>query len=74
VYGEKKVIGLVHTRFGPTGGVETYLNKLVPSLLERNWRVHYVTARIQQPILDGMILHKIPILGLHLEEHIRSFF
>ena len=58
----EKVIGLVHTRFGPTGGVETYLNKLVPSLLERNWRVHYVTARIQQPIPDGMILHKIPIL------------
>jgi glycosyltransferase involved in cell wall biosynthesis len=31
-----KVIGLIHTRFSPTGGVENYINKLVASLLEKN--------------------------------------
>ena len=58
----QKIIGLVHTRFSPTGGVENYINKLVPALLARNWQVHYFTARIEQPVLHGMIIHKIPII------------
>jgi len=44
------------------GGVENYINKLVPDLLNRNWQVHYFAAKIEQPILPGMIFHKIPII------------
>jgi len=58
----QKIIGLVHTRFSPMGGVENYINKLVPDLLNRNWQVHYFAAKIEQPILPGMIFHKIPII------------
>ncbi|NVM21815.1 MAG: glycosyltransferase family 4 protein [Desulfobacterales bacterium] len=58
----QKVIGLVHTRFSPTGGVESYINKLVPALLARNWQIHYFTARIEQHIPPGMIIHKIPVI------------
>jgi len=58
----QKIIGLVHTRFSPMGGVENYINKLVPDLLNRNWQVHYFAAKIEQPILPGMILHKIPVI------------
>lgn len=58
----QKIIGLVHTRFSPMGGVENYINKLVPDLLNRNWQVHYFAAKLEQPILNGMIFHKIPII------------
>jgi len=58
----QKIIGLVHTRFSPIGGVENYINKLVPDLLNRNWEIHYFTGKIEQPILPGMIVHKIPII------------
>ena len=58
----QKIIGLVHTRFSPRGGVENYINKLVPDLLNRNWQVHYFAVKIEQPILPGMIFHKIPII------------
>jgi len=58
----QKIIGLVHTRFSPTGGVENYINKLIPTLLERNWLIHYFTAKIQQPVSAGMIIHKIPVV------------
>ena len=44
------------------GGVENYINKQVPDLLNRNWQVHYFAAKIEQPILPGMILHKIQII------------
>lgn len=57
-----KTIGLIHTRFSQTGGVENYINKLVPSLLERNWRIHYFTAKIEQPVPSGMTIHKIPVI------------
>ena len=36
----QKIIGLIHTRFSPMGGVKNYINKLVPDLLNRNWQVH----------------------------------
>lgn len=58
----QKIIGLVHTRFSPIGGVENYINKLVPDLLNRNWKMHYFTGKIEQPIPTGMIVHKIPII------------
>ena len=58
----QKIIGLVHTRFSPTGGVETYINKLVPSLIARNWEIHYLTARVEQDIPQGMTVHKVPII------------
>jgi UDP-glucose:(heptosyl)LPS alpha-1,3-glucosyltransferase len=58
----QKIIGLVHTRFSPIGGVENYINKLVPDLLNRSWQVHYFAAKIEQPTLPGMIVHKIPII------------
>lgn len=57
-----KTIGLIHTRFSQTGGVENYINKLVPSLLERNWQIHYFTAKIEQPVPEGMTVHKIPVI------------
>jgi UDP-glucose:(heptosyl)LPS alpha-1,3-glucosyltransferase len=58
----QKIIGLVHTRFSPTGGVENYINKLVQDLLNRNWELHYFTGKIEQPVPEGMIIHKIPII------------
>jgi len=58
----EKIIGLVHTRFSPTGGVESYINKLVPALLARDWQVHYFASRIEQPVLPGMIIHKVPVI------------
>lgn len=58
----KKVIGLVHTRFSSKGGVESYINKLVPALIERQWEIHYFTAKVNQPVPPGMIVHKIPIV------------
>ncbi|MBW1847353.1 MAG: glycosyltransferase family 4 protein [Deltaproteobacteria bacterium] len=58
----QKIIGLIHTRFSPIGGVENYINKLVPDLLNRNWQIHYFAGKIEQPILPGMILHNIPII------------
>lgn len=58
----QKIIGFVHTRFSPVGGVENYINKLVPSLLERNWQIHYLTAKIEQYVPPGMITHKIPVV------------
>jgi len=57
-----KIIGLIHTRFSQTGGVENYINKLVPSLLDRNWEISYFTAKIEQPVPKGMIVHKIPVI------------
>lgn len=57
-----KIIGLIHTRFSQTGGVESYINSLVPALLERNWQIHYFTARIDQPVPEGMTVHKIPVV------------
>jgi len=50
----KKIVGLVHTRFSRIGGVENYINKLVPDLLERNWEVHYITAKVEQSVPSGM--------------------
>jgi len=58
----QKIIGLVHTRYSPIGGVENYINNLVPDLLNRNWEVHYFTGKIEQPVPDGMIVHNIPII------------
>jgi UDP-glucose:(heptosyl)LPS alpha-1,3-glucosyltransferase len=58
----QKIIGLIHTRFSPIGGVENYINKLVPDLLNRNWQLHYFTGKIEQPIFSGMIVHNIPII------------
>jgi UDP-glucose:(heptosyl)LPS alpha-1,3-glucosyltransferase len=58
----QKIIGLVHTRFSPIGGVENYINKLVPALLNRNWQIHYFTARIEQDVPPGMIIHKVPVI------------
>ncbi|UCF90826.1 MAG: glycosyltransferase family 4 protein [Desulfobacterales bacterium] len=58
----QKIIGLVHTRFSPIGGVENYIGKLVPALLERNWQIHYFTARVDQPVPPGMRIHKIPVI------------
>ena len=58
----QKIIGLVHTRFSPIGGVENYINKLVPDLLNRNWEIHYFTGKIEQPIFPGMTLYNIPII------------
>ena len=58
----KKIIGLIHTRFSQTGGVEKYINKLVPSLLDRNWQVHYFAAKIEQPVPEGMTVHHIPVI------------
>jgi len=58
----KKIIGLVHTRFSSVGGVENYINKLVPSLLEKNWQIHYFAAKIKQKVPQGMIVHKIPVI------------
>lgn len=46
----KKVIGLVHTRFSPQGGVENYINKLVPSLILRGWKIDYLTAMVNQDV------------------------
>ncbi|OEU61344.1 MAG: hypothetical protein BA867_02295 [Desulfobacterales bacterium S5133MH16] len=57
-----KTIGLIHTRFSQTGGVENYINKLVPSLLDRNWEISYFTAKIEQPVPKGMTVHKIPVI------------
>ena len=53
----QKIIGLIHTRFSPTGGVENYINKLVTALLERNWQIHYFTAKVDQPVPEGMTVH-----------------
>ena len=58
----QKIIGFVHTRFSPVGGVENYINKLVPALLERSWQIHYFTANIKQRVPTGMITHKIPVV------------
>jgi UDP-glucose:(heptosyl)LPS alpha-1,3-glucosyltransferase len=58
----QKIIGLIHTRFSPIGGVENYINKIVIDLLNRNWEIHYFTGKIEQTILPGMIVHKIPII------------
>ena len=58
----KKIIGLIHTRFSQTGGVEKYINKLVPSLLDRGWRIHYFAAKIEQPVPEGMTVHHIPVI------------
>jgi len=58
----KKIVGLVHTRFSRIGGVENYINKLVPDLLNRNWEIHYFTVKVEQSIPVGMMVHKIPII------------
>jgi hypothetical protein len=58
----QKVIGLVHTRLSPTGGVENYINKLVTSLLKKNWRIHYFTSRVSQSIPPGMTIHKVHVI------------
>ncbi len=58
----KKIIGLVHTRFSPHGGVENYINKLVPSLILRGWKIHYLTSMINQDVPSEMTVHKIPVI------------
>jgi UDP-glucose:(heptosyl)LPS alpha-1,3-glucosyltransferase len=58
----QKIIGLVHTRFSPTGGVESYINKLVAALLDRNWQVHYFTGKVEQPIPTGLIIRRVPVI------------
>jgi len=58
----QKIIGFVHTRFSLVGGVENYINKLVPALLERSWQIHYFTAKIEQHVPPGMITYKIPVV------------
>ena len=58
----QKIIGLVHTRFSAVGGVENYISKLVPALLERDWLIHYFTAKINKPVPRRVIIHKIPII------------
>lgn len=58
----QKIIGLVHTRFSPTGGVENYINKLVPALLDRNWQIHYFTGKVEQPIPPGMVIHRVRVI------------
>lgn len=58
----QKVIGLVHTRFSHTGGVENYINRLVDGLLARNWRIHYFTAKVEQAVPPGVTIHKVPII------------
>lgn len=58
----KKVIGLVHTRFSPHGGVENYINKLVPSLILRGWKIEYLTSMVSQDVPSEMTVHRIPVV------------